>query len=260
METNSTITDQTNPDPSAPKQVRYRGFYALPSLFTLSSLFAAFYAITSAFAGKYETAAMAMFVSMVLDGLDGRVARLTHTQSEFGAQLDSLVDMVAFGVAPAMVAYVWSLHSIGKVGWIIAFIYASCAALRLARFNVQIGVVDKKYFIGLASPSAAALVAGSVWVATDLEWSGENIVYLMALITLAAGLLMVSNFKYNSFKDIKSGGRLPLVGVLVMAAALAIISQYPSKVLLLLAAGYALSGPITYLLRTRKKTASQLSE
>lgn len=256
METDPNVPVENNSDASGKKVVRYRGFYALPSLFTLSSLFAAFYAITSAFAGKFEIAAEAMFISMVLDGLDGRVARLTHTQSEFGAQLDSIVDMVAFGVAPAMVAYTWSLHEFGKVGWIISFVYASCAALRLARFNTQIGVVDKKYFIGLASPAAAALVAGSIWVANDLEWSGASMVYLMAPITLAAGILMVSNIKYNSFKDLKGGSRLPLIGVLVMATALAVLSQYPSKVLLLLAAGYALSGPVMFLLKTQKRNIS----
>lgn len=237
------------------KKVRYRGFYALPSLFTLSSLFAAFYAITGAFNGKFEVAAIAMFISMVLDGLDGRVARMTDTQSEFGAQLDSIVDMVAFGVAPALVAFTWSLHEFGKVGWIISFIYAACAALRLARFNTQVGVVDKKYFIGLASPSAAALVAGTIWVSTDLQLTGASMVYLMALVTLTAGVLMVTNVKYSSLKDLKSGNRLPLIGVLVMATALAILSQYPSKVLLLLAVGYALSGPAILLLKKQKRKA-----
>jgi CDP-diacylglycerol--serine O-phosphatidyltransferase len=237
------------------KQVRYRGFYALPSLFTLSSLFAAFYAITAAFNNKFEVAAMAMFVSMVLDGLDGRVARLTHTQSEFGAQLDSIVDMVAFGVAPALVVYLWSLSELGKVGWIIAFIYAACASLRLARFNTQIGVVDKKYFIGLASPSAAALVAGTVWVFTDLEVSGKNeyVPYIAALITASAAFLMVSNFKYSSFKDLNARNRIPLLGVLVMAVLLAIFSSYPSKMLLGLASAYAVSGPLHVLLKWRKK-------
>lgn len=237
----------------AHKEVKYRGFYALPSLFTLSSLFAAFYAVTSGFVGKYEVAAIAMFVSMVLDGLDGRVARLTHTQSEFGAQLDSIVDMVAFGAAPALVAFTWSLHEFGKVGWIISFIYAACAALRLARFNTQIGVVDKKYFIGLASPSAAALVAGTIWVATDLGLTGSSMVYLMAPITLAAGILMVTNVKYSSFKDVKGGSRLSLIGALAMAAGVAILSQYPSKVLLLLAVAYAISGPIMFLLKMQKQ-------
>lgn len=258
MTTEQPSTESKTPNEPAPtKQVRYRGFYALPSLFTLSSLFAAFYAITAAFHDKFEIAAMSMFISMVLDGLDGRVARLTHTQSEFGAQLDSIVDMVAFGIAPALVVYVWSLAELGKVGWIISFVYAACTSLRLARFNTQIGVVDKKYFIGLASPSAAALVAGTIWVFTDLEISGKNpyVPYLAALMTAAAAFLMVSNFKYNSFKDLNVRNRVPLLGVLIMAVLLAVFSNYPSKMLLLIASSYAVSGPLNTLLKWRRKQA-----
>lgn len=248
-------TDALQAEQTTQKQVRYRGFYALPSLFTLSSLFTAFYAVTTAFNGKFEIAAIAMFISMVLDGLDGRVARYTHTQSEFGAQLDSIVDMVAFGVAPALVMYAWSLSELGKVGWIVSFVYAACTSLRLARFNTQIGVIDKKYFIGLASPSAAALVAGTVWVFTDLEVSGKNVYvpYLSALMTASAAFLMVSNFKYNSFKDLNVRERIPQVGVLVMAVLLAVFWNYPSKMLLGLAFVYAVSGPLNTLLKWRKK-------
>src|SRR5689334_3768014 len=145
-----------------------RGIYWLPNLFTTASLFSGFYAIVQAMNGRFETAAIAIFVSMVLDGLDGRIARLTHTQSEFGAQYDSLSDMVSFGAAPALVMYVWALKDLGKLGWIAAFVYCAGAALRLARFNTNIDVIDKRYFQGLPSPMAAALLAVLLWVFDDL--------------------------------------------------------------------------------------------
>ena len=185
------------------RKVRHRGVYLLPNLFTTANLFAGFFSIISAVNGKFEIAAITVFVAMVLDSLDGRVARLTNTQSAFGAEYDSLSDMVAFGVAPALLAYEWALSGLGNVGLTVAFIYVACAALRLARFNTQIGKVDKRYFIGLASPAAAGVVAGTVWAVWAFgEKSGVSgddlpifVVMLYALLVAAAGLLMVSNFK-----------------------------------------------------------------
>lgn len=181
------------------RKVRHRGIYLLPNLFTTAALFSGFYAIINGMSGQFANAAIAIFVAMVLDGLDGRVARLTNTQSAFGAEYDSLSDMVAFGVAPALVAFEWALGSLGKVGWMVAFIYVAGAALRLARFNTQVGKADKRYFIGLASPAAAALVAGTVWAFSDFEIQGAKVAFLVALLVAAAGVLMVSNIKYHSF-------------------------------------------------------------
>src|SRR5574343_1287855 len=183
-------------------EVKRRGIYVLPNLFTTAALFAGFFAIVQAMQGDFARAAMAVFIAMVLDGLDGRVARLTNTQSAFGAEYDSLSDMVAFGVAPALLAFAWALGSMGKVGWMVAFIYVAGAALRLARFNTQIGSVDKRYFIGLASPAAAGVVAGTVWAFSDFGIQGSNMAFLVALLVAAAGCLMVSNIKYHSFKGV----------------------------------------------------------
>ena len=191
------------------RKVRHRGIYLLPNLFTTAALFSGFYAIINGMSGHFENAAIAIFVAMVLDGLDGRVARLTNTQSSFGAEYDSLSDMVAFGVAPALVAFEWALGSLGKVGWMVAFIYVAGAALRLARFNTMVGKADKRYFIGLASPAAAALVAGTVWAFSDFGIKGSNMAFLVALLVAGAGMLMVSNIKYNSFKDLDLKGRVP---------------------------------------------------
>ncbi len=188
------------------RKVRHRGIYLLPNLFTTAALFSGFYAIINGMSGQFANAAIAIFVAMVLDGLDYRVARLTNTQSAFGAEYDSLSDMVAFGVAPALVAFEWALGSLGKVGWMVAFIYVAGAALRLARFNTQVGKADKRYFIGLASPAAAALVAGTVWAFSDFEIQGAKVAFLVALLVAAAGVLMVSNIKYHSFKDLDLRG------------------------------------------------------
>ena len=233
-------------------KVRRRGVYLLPNLFTTGSLFSGFYAIVAGMNGHFENAAIAIFVSMILDGLDGRVARLTNTQSEFGAEYDSLADMVAFGVAPALVAFTWALSDLGKLGWVAAFIYVAGTALRLARFNTQLGVVDKRYFIGLACPSAAALVAGTVWAFYDVEmsvWIG----YLVAFVVAGAGVLMVSNILYYSFKDFDFKGRVPFVAVLVTVLVYAIIATAPAQVLLVGFSIYAFSGPIQALNRWLKK-------
>ncbi|MCF5354828.1 CDP-diacylglycerol--serine O-phosphatidyltransferase, partial [Pseudomonas syringae] len=200
----------------------------------------------------FAFAAIAIFVAMVLDGLDGRVARMTNTQSAFGAEYDSLSDMVAFGVAPALLAFGWALGDMGKVGWMVAFIYVAGAALRLARFNTQVGKADKRYFIGLASPAAAGVVAGTVWAFSDFGIQGSKLSFLVALLVAAAGMLMVSNIKYNSFKELDLKGRVPFVAILAVVLVFAVVFSDPPRILLLIFLAYALSGPIQYLLRRRK--------
>lgn len=248
------------------QKITRKGVYLLPNLFTTAALFAGFYSIISSIyapilmvQGNIEQsreyfiyAAIAIFIAMILDGLDGRVARFTNTQSAFGAEYDSLSDMVAFGLAPAILAFQWTLSGAGKLGWMIAFIYVACAALRLARFNVQIGTTDKKYFIGLASPSAAALVASSVWAFTNLEIDGSSVIYLMLPLVAAAGILMVSNIKYYSFKSFDMKGRVPFVVILVIVLLFALIGSAPAYVLLFLFLVYAASGPIQYLYNLKK--------
>lgn len=237
------------------KKVRRRGIYLLPNLFTTGALFGGFYAIINAMNGRYEVAAIAIFVAMVLDGLDGRVARLTNTQSAFGAEYDSLADMVSFGVAPALVMFSWSLSSLGKFGWAASFIYVACAALRLARFNTQIETADKRFFTGLASPAAAAVVAGVVWVCnedavmTDIP---QYLTIIFAIITTGVGVLMVTNIPYHSFKGIDLKGRVPFVMMLLVVLVFVVLSIYPSGLLLLCFGIYALSGPIQALVGKTK--------
>ena len=245
------------------RKVRHRGIYLLPNLFTTANLFAGFYSIinsisaqsagNAAEASKYFAyAAIAIFVAMVLDSLDGRVARMTNTQSAFGAEYDSLSDMVAFGVAPALLAFGWALGDMGKVGWMVAFIYVAGAALRLARFNTQVGTADKRYFIGLASPAAAGVVAGLVWAFSDYGIQGSKMSFLVALLVAAAGMLMVSNIKYNSFKELDLKGRVPFVAILAVVLVFAVVFSDPPRILLLIFLAYAASGPIQYLLRMRR--------
>lgn len=238
-------------------QKRSRGIYLLPNLFTTAALFSGFYAVLAAMNGKFEYAAIAIFVAMVMDGLDGRVARMTNTQTAFGAEYDSLSDMVAFGLAPSLVIYVWSLNHLGKLGWLAAFIYTAGAALRLARFNTQIGTADKRYFQGLPSPAAAAVLAGSVWVAVEYEVQGVDVSYLAGLITLACGLLMVSNVRYNSFKEIDFRGKIPFMTVVVMMLVLAVVISQPSKVLFILFMVYAVSGPVLTLRYLHQRRAER---
>lgn len=221
-----------------------RGVYLLPNLFTTAALFSGFYAIVAAMNGLFEQAAVAIFISMIFDGLDGRVARMTNTQSAFGAEYDSLADCLSFGAAPALVSYSWSLSHLGKVGWMIGFIYMACAALRLARFNVQMDTADKRYFTGLPSPAAAAVVAGMVWAANDLGIQGEDVSIIAAMITAFAAVMMVSNVKFNSFKEFDLKGRVPFVVILVVVLVFAVIATYPSGVLLAVFLLYALSGPL----------------
>src|SRR5574340_336242 len=198
------MADLPTRKPLLPPEKRRRGIYILPNLFTTAALFAGFYAIVQAMNGRYEYSAVAIFIAMVFDGLDGRVARLTRTQSAFGAEYDSLSDMVSFGAAPALVVYEWALKCMGKLGWIAAFIYCAGAALRLARFNTMLGVQDKRYFQGLPSPAAASLVSGMVWVLLDLGYSGYDMRWYACVLTIFAGVTMVSSFRYYSFKDIRS--------------------------------------------------------
>lgn len=232
--------------------VRRKGIYLLPNALTTASLFSGFYAIVSAANGVFDNAAIAIFVSMILDGLDGRVARLTNTQSKFGEEYDSLADMVAFGVAPGLVAFFWSLNSLGQVGWAITFIYVAGAALRLARFNTQIGSVDKKFFVGLASPAAAACVAGLVWCFHAVE--PASWLTLMTIIVVGGcGVLMVSNILYKSFKDLDMRGRVPFAAILLVVLVFVVVALDPATVLFTGFLAYALSGPILSLFRRSRR-------
>lgn len=237
---------------------RRRGIYLLPNLFTTSALFCGFYAIIAAINARYEPAAIAMFVAMVLDGMDGRIARMTNTQSDFGVQYDSLSDLVSFGLAPALVMYQWSLHGLGKLGWLAAFVYAAATALRLARFNTQAESEDKLFFQGLPSPAAAALIAGFIWLGdANGHYDGTNLLWISFPITIAAGILMVSNIRYHSFKQFDLKGQVPFMTILVLVLILVLIALRPSIVLFLLAFIYALSGPTMTLLLIRRHRAKR---
>jgi CDP-diacylglycerol--serine O-phosphatidyltransferase len=245
-------------DPAGPAQRRppRKGIYALPNAITLCALFASFYAIVMAMNGRFETAVIAIFAAAVLDSLDGRVARMTHTQSAFGEQMDSLADMVSFGAAPALIVYQWALKDMGKLGWIPAFVYIAGAALRLARFNVNIGVVDKRYFQGLPSPAAAALVMGLIWVVDDagiksaskIDWTSWSAFG----VTLFAGLSMVTNAPFYSFKVFGGSISVPFVVVVAIALGIALVSLDPPRVLFALFCAYGLSGYGVYLYRKMK--------
>ena len=242
----------TEPDQKSTKK-RSRGIYLLPNLFTTAALFSGFYAIASAISGHYEKAAVLIFVSLVLDGLDGRVARMTNTQSDFGAEYDSMADMVSFGAAPAIVMYLWSLSSLGQAGLIAAFIHLAGGALRLARFNTQLGTQDKRYFQGLPSPAAAAILAGLVWISEKYDYGIEGLPWLVMIMTIATGLLMVSNFRYYSFKDINLRGKVPFVVMIGVMLGFAVTLSNPATVLFLFFFGYALSGPIVTMILLRRK-------
>ena len=227
----------------------HSGIYLLPNLFTTASLFAAFYSIVASFKAQYDVAVVAIFIGMIADGLDGRIARLTNTQTEFGAQYDSLSDMVTFGVAPALLLYSWNLHQLGKIGWLIAFLYTAAVALRLARFNTQIETADKRYFQGLACPAAAALVSSFVWLCHQNQLEHVLVSFLTAITTVIAALLMVSSIRYYSFKEIDSKGKVPSLYLLLMVFIFVAIAANPSVVLFTGFVLYALSGPIHCLLR-----------
>ena len=231
-----------SPRPAAAQPVRRRGIYLLPNLFTTLGLFAGFYAVVQGMNHEFERAAIAIFAAMILDGLDGRVARLTNTQSAFGAEYDSLADMVSFGAAPALVMYEWALRDMGRIGWIAAFVYCVGAALRLARFNTQLSVADKRWFTGLPSPAAAALVAGMIWVLNDYQVKGGQVKWFAAALTLYAGITMVSNIRFYSGKDINLRRAVPFWMALVMVVALLLILIEPSHVLWGLMVAYGVSG------------------
>ena len=242
------------------KKVRKRGVYLLPNLLTSGALFCGFYAIVSAMSGAFSNAAIAIFVAMILDGLDGRVARLINAQSKFGAEYDSLSDMVSFGVAPALIAFSWSLHFLGKLGWMVAFVYTACAAIRLARFNTQIEETDSRYFTGLASPSAAALVAGMIWSLNDygVVASDSLIVTVMAaFVTAMSGILMVTNLRYHSFKKIDLRGRVSIAVILIAILGLAVVFIDPPTTLLCLFFAYACSGPFMAIVRMTSRKANK---
>ncbi|WP_454832117.1 CDP-diacylglycerol--serine O-phosphatidyltransferase [Pseudoxanthomonas wuyuanensis] len=246
--------DEIKPPP------RSRGIYLLPNLFTTAGLFAGFYAIIAAANEQFVTAAVAVFIAGLMDGIDGRVARLTGTSSDFGVQYDSLADLVSFGLAPALVMYHWSLSALkfdgsvmGRVGWVVAFLYAACAALRLARFNTQVGTVDKRWFVGLASPAAAGLMMSFVWAFADgaLGWSGEELRYVALTVTLVAALLMVSRIRFWSFKGTGEGGakadKVPFVVLILAAVGIAVLFIDLPRVLFAIGVLYALSGPLGWL-------------
>lgn len=235
------------------RRERRRGIYLLPNLVTTAALFSGFYAIVAGMNGRFETAAIAIFVAMIFDGLDGRIARFTNTQSKFGAEYDSLSDMVSFGVAPGLVMFSWALSGLGKFGWAVAFIYVACAALRLARFNTQIDTADKNYFSGLASPAAAAVMAGTVWVCQEQGWVGADVPVGLAIIggclTALMGFLMISSVKYHSFKGFDLHGRVPFVVMILVVVGFGVVMLAPSGVLLAGFLIYAASGPTTMVLK-----------
>jgi CDP-diacylglycerol--serine O-phosphatidyltransferase len=231
---------------------RRRGIYLLPNAFTTANLFFGFFAIVMAMNLKFDQASIAIFAAMLLDSVDGRVARLTNTQSEFGAQYDSLSDMLSFGAAPALVIYEWSLRGLGKLGWLAAFVYCAGAALRLARFNTNIAVVDKRYFQGLPSPAAAALVTGFVWLMDDLRFVGTELSWYAWTITLFAGLTMVTNVPFYSFKEINFRKSVPFIAIFVIVLIFVLISFDPPKVLFGMFVLYGLSGYGIYFWRLSK--------
>lgn len=266
----------TNPSSGSPKAAdpvaddvedlprpRRKGIYILPNLFTLAALFGGFYAIVMAMNGRFEQAAIGVFCAMVLDSLDGRVARMTNTQSAFGEQMDSLSDMVSFGAAPALIVYEWALKGMGKAGWIAAFVYCSGAALRLARFNTNIAVVDKRFFQGLPSPAAAALVMGLIWVVTDMGESAKTLPWMVWMafgFTLYAGLTMVTNIPFYSFKDVNFRKTVPFIVVVAIALGIAVITIHPPTVLFSVFVLYGVSGYGVYVWkRVQGKPVSVIS-
>lgn len=237
---------------------RDKGIYLLPNLFTTAALFAGFYAVIAAINNRFEHAAVAILVALVLDGLDGRIARMTNTSSAFGAEYDSLSDMVSFGLAPSLIMYEWSLHNVsrqgfGQAGWVAAFLFTACAALRLARFNVQTSTGDKRFFNGLASPAAAALMACAVWIFQDNGYVGSEVTTPSMILTIGAALLMVSNFKYYSFKDLSIQRRVPFIGMLLLVMVFVFTSLDPPVVLFAGFLTYAMSGPAFEVFRWQRR-------
>lgn len=251
--------DDDGEDAHAAPRPRRKGVYILPNLFTLAALFGGFYAVVMAMNGRYEQSCYGVFCAMVLDSLDGRVARMTNTQSAFGAEMDSLSDMVSFGAAPALIVYEWALKGLGKAGWGIAFFYCACAALRLARFNTNQAVVDKRYFQGLPSPAAAALVAGFIWVVVDaggyavVDVNGNEVLaWAAAAVTFYAGMTMVVNVPFYSFKDLSLKRSVPFIVIVLIALAIGIINLYPARIIFAIFCLYGLSGYFVYAYKRAK--------
>ena len=243
-------------DHAVPLPPRRKGIYILPNLFTVAALFGGFYAIVMAMNDRFDSAAIGVFCAMVLDSLDGRVARMTRTQSAFGEQMDSLSDMVSFGAAPALIVYEWALRGLGKAGWIAAFVYCACAALRLARFNTNIGIVDKRFFQGLPSPAAAAMVTGFIWVLDDYGFKDAARVDWLAWtafgVTLYAGLTMVTNAPFYSFKDVSFKRSVPFIVIVAIALGIAVVNIDPPLVLFATFCVYGVSGYVVYAYKRSK--------
>lgn len=249
-----------------PKEGLKKGIYLLPNLFTTAALFAGFYAIISAMNGLFEQAAIAVFIAMLLDGLDGRVARMTNTSSAFGAEYDSLSDMASFGIAPALVMYQWALSSLvqhgaswGKIGWLVAFVYTASAAIRLARFNTQIGSSDKRFFQGQPSPAAAAVLMGFVWMCETFNISGETVAFPALILTLVSGLLMVSNFSFYSFKDLDLRKKVPFISLLAIVTIFVFLTLDPPSILFGIFLIYMLHGPLLSFLKKIKRSKRKAS-
>jgi CDP-diacylglycerol--serine O-phosphatidyltransferase len=241
-------------------RIQRRGIYLLPNLFTTLGLFFGFYAIVAALKGRFDQASLAIFIAMIFDSLDGRIARMTNTTSPFGAEYDSLSDMVTFGVAPALVSYSWGLYPLGKIGWLVAFMYAAATALRLARFNTQVGIASKRYFQGLPCPAAAAVIAGMIWTGHNtFDIPGTHISIGIAIVTALMALLMVSNVPYYSFKELDFKGRVPFVMILIFIGLCIAIAIDPPPVLFVGFLLFTLSGPVIFLvgLNRKRKLAKQ---
>lgn len=230
----------------------HSGIYLLPNLLTTASLFAAFYSIVASLKAQYEVAAIAIFIGMLADGLDGRIARLTNTQSAFGAEYDSLSDMVTFGVAPALLLYSWNLHLLGKIGWLVAFIYTAAVALRLARFNTQVETADKRYFQGLACPAAAAIVSSFSWLCNQNQWDNLLVSVINGCLATVMAILMVSNIRYYSFKELDFKGKIPFLHVLLIVILFVAIAVNPSMILFVGLLLYALYGPLKTLITLQR--------
>ncbi len=229
-----------------------KGIYLLPNLFTTAALFAGFYAIVAAMQGKFALAAISVFIAMIWDGLDGRIARLTNTQTEFGVQYDSLSDMVSFGLTPALLLYQWGLQDLGKVGWLAAFLYAASTALRLARFNTQAAVADKRFFQGLPCPAAAGVVAGLIWFCHNLGVPGDHLRFLAVIVSVSLASLMVSNVRYYSFKKMDMKGKVPFVVILLVVLLFVAVALNPAQNLFFIFGAFALSGPVLTIIRAHQ--------
>lgn len=243
--------------PENHQTTRGRGIYLLPNLFTVAALFFGFYGIVAAMKGHFDIAAIGIFIAMIMDTLDGRVARLTHTQTAFGAELDSLSDMVSFGIAPALIAYTWGLNALGKAGWLIAFVYTVAVALRLARFNTQLDTTDKKFFRGLPSPAGAAVVISAIWCIYEYDLSNSLTQIMVGILTVLISLLMVSNVTYYSFKEFDLKNKVPFFAILGIVLFFVLISTDPPLILLITSSAFALSGIALWIWKQHRKRSKK---